>query len=119
MIHTVESFSVVNEAQVDVFLEFFCFFDDPADAGNLISVSSAFSKSSLKIWKFMVHVLLNPGLKNSERYFASVWDECNCAVVWTFIGIAFFGIEMKIDLSSLVATGEFSRFADILSAALS
>ena len=68
----VQGFSIVNDMEVDVFLEFFCFFDDPADAGNLISVSSAFSKSSLKIWKFMVHVLLNPGLKNSERYFASV-----------------------------------------------
>ena len=72
VIYTVKGFGVINKAEVDVFLEFFCFFDDPADAGNLISVSSAFSKSSLKIWKFMVHVLLNPGLKNSERYFASV-----------------------------------------------
>ena len=62
MIHTVKGFSVVNKADVDVFLELFCFFDDPVDVGNLISVSSAFSKSSLNIWQFTVHVLLNPGL---------------------------------------------------------
>ena len=71
------------------FLEFSCFFDDPADVGNLISVSSAFSKTSLNIWKFMVHVLLKPGLENFGHYFTSVWDECNCAVVWAFFGIAF------------------------------
>ena len=59
------------------------------DVGNLISGSSAFSKSSFNIWKFMVHVLLKPGLENFEHYFASLWDECNCAVVWTFSGIAF------------------------------
>ena len=58
-----------------------CFFNDPADAGNLISGSSAFSKASLNIWKFMVHVLLKPGLENFEHYVASVLDECNCAVV--------------------------------------
>ena len=63
------------------------FFYDPRDAGNLISASSAFSKSSLNIWKFMVHVLLTPSLENFEHYFASMWDECNCAVVWTFLGI--------------------------------
>ena len=72
MIHTVRGFSVVNEAEVDVFLEFSCFFYDPADVGNLISVSSAFSKSSLDIWKFSVHVLLKPGLENFEHYFASM-----------------------------------------------
>ena len=72
MIHTVKGFSIVNEAAVDVFLEFSCFFYDPADVGNLISVSSAFSKSSLDIWKFSVHVLLKPGLENFEQYFASV-----------------------------------------------
>ena len=71
------------------FQEFCCFFDDPADVGNLISGSSTFPKSSLNIWKFAVHVLLKPGLKNFEHYFASVWDECNCAVVWTCCGIAF------------------------------
>ena len=77
---------VINKAEVDVFLELSCFFDD---VGNFISGSSAFSKSSLNIWKFMVHVLLKPGLKDFEHYFASVWDECSCAVVWAFFGIAF------------------------------
>ena len=60
-----------------------------SSVGNLISGSSAFSKSSLNIWKFTVHVLLKPGLENFEHYFASVWDDCNCAVVWGFFGIAF------------------------------
>ena len=73
------------------FLEFSCFFNDPTDAGNLISGSSAFSKSSLNIWKFSVHVLLKPILENFEHYFASVWDKGNCTVLWTFFGIAFFG----------------------------
>ena len=72
MIHTVKGFGIVNKAEIDVFLEFSCFFDDPVDVGSLISGSSAFSKSSLNIWKFMVHVLLKPGLKNFEHYFASV-----------------------------------------------
>ena len=70
--HTVKGFSVVNEAEVDVFLEFCCFFYDPTDVGNLISGSSAFSKSSLNISKFSVHVLLKPSLKNFEYYFASM-----------------------------------------------
>ena len=72
VIHTVKSFGIVNKAEVDVFLKLSCFFDDPADVGNLISGSSAFSKSSLNIWKFTVHVLLKPGLENFEHYFASV-----------------------------------------------
>ena len=92
VIHTVKVFGIVNKAEVDVFLELSCFFNDPADFGNLISGSSAFSKSSLNIWKFIVHVLLKPGLENFEHYFASMWDECNCAVVWAFFGIAFLGI---------------------------
>ena len=70
--HTVKGFGVVNTAETDVFLKLSCFFDDPTDVGNLISGSSAFSKSSLNIWKFMVHVLLKPGLENFEHYFASV-----------------------------------------------
>ena len=89
VIHTVEGSRVVNKAEIDVFLELSCFFDDPADIGNLILRSSAFSKTSLKIWKFSVHVLLKPGLENFEHYFTGVWDECNCAVVWAFFGIAF------------------------------
>ena len=87
VIHTVKGFNVVNEA--DVFLEFSCFFYDLMDVGNLISGSSAFSKSSWNIWKFSIHILLKPGLENLEHSFASVWDECNCAVVWIFFGIAF------------------------------
>ena len=89
VIHTVRGFGIVNKAEIDVFLELSCIFDDPADVGNLISGSSAFCKTSLNIWKFMVHVLLKPGLENLERYFTSMWDECNCAVVWAFFGIAF------------------------------
>ena len=72
MIHKIKGFSVVNEAEVDVFLEFPCFFYDPMDVGNLIFGSSAFSKSSLSIWKFLVHVLLKPSMENFEYYFASV-----------------------------------------------
>ena len=72
VIHTVKGLGIVNKAEIDVFLELFCFFDDPADAGNLISGSSAFSKTSLNIWKFMVHVLLKPDLENFEHYFTSV-----------------------------------------------
>ena len=75
MIHTVKGFHIVKKAEIDVFLELFCFFYDPADVGNLISGSSAFSKTSLNIRKFMVHVLLNPGLENFEHYFTSM---CCC-----------------------------------------
>ena len=89
VIHIVKGFGIVSEAVVDVFLELSCFFCDPMDVGNLISGSSAFSKSSLYIWRFSVHVLLKPGLENFEHYFTSMWDECNCAVVWTFFGITF------------------------------
>ena len=72
VIHTVKRFGVVNKAEVDIFLEFSCFFDDPTDVGNLISGSSAFSKSSWNIWKFSVHILVKLGLANFEHYFASV-----------------------------------------------
>ena len=72
VIHIVKGFSVVNEAEVDVFLELSCFFDDPRDVGNLFSGSSAFSKSSLNIWTFSVHILLKPGVENFEHYFASM-----------------------------------------------
>ena len=87
VIHTAKGFGIVNKAEV--FLELSHFFDDPTDVGNLISGSSAFSKSSLNIWNFTVHGLLKPGLENFEHYFTSVWDECNCVVVWAFFGIAF------------------------------
>ena len=72
VIHIVKAFGIVNKAKIDVFLELSCFFDDPADVGNLISGSSAFSKTSLNIWKFTVHELLKPGLENFEHYFTSV-----------------------------------------------
>ena len=81
VIHTVKGFGIVNKAEIDVFLELSCFSDDPADVCILISGSSAFSKTSLDNWKFMVHVLLKPSLENFEHYFTSVWDDCNCAVV--------------------------------------
>ena len=87
--HTVKGFGIVNKAEIDVFLELSCFFHDPADVGHLTSGSSAFSKTSLNIRKFTVHILLKLGLENFEHYFASMWDECNCPVVWAFFGIAF------------------------------
>ena len=85
---TVKGFSIVNEAQVDVFLEFPCFLHDPTNVGNLTSDSSAFSKLSLYNWKFLIQVLLKPGLKNFEHNFASMWNEHNCVLVWTFFGTA-------------------------------
>ena len=87
--HRVKGFCIVKKAEIDVFLELFHFFDDPMDVANLISGFSAFSKTSLNVQKFMVHILLKPGLENFEHYFASMWDECNCAIVWSFFGIAF------------------------------
>ena len=81
VVHTVKGFDIVSKAKVDVSLELSCFFHDPTDVGNLISGPSAFSKSSLKIWKFRVHRLLKPRLENFENYFASVLNECNCMVV--------------------------------------
>ena len=89
VVYPVKGFGIVNKAEIDVFLELSCFSDDSADVGNLISGSSAFSKTSLNIWNFMVHILLKPGLENFEHYFTSVWDECNCVVVWAFFSIAF------------------------------
>ena len=83
------------------------------DVGNLVSGSSAFSKSSLIIWKFSIHVLLKPGLENFEHFFASVWDENNCAVFEHSLGL-----EWKLIFSNPVATAEFSKFPGILSAAL-
>ena len=87
--HTVKGFSIVNEAEVDIFLEFPCFLCNPTDVGNLISGSSGFSKSHKYIWTFSVYVGLKPNLKDLERYRTSMWSERSCAVVWTFFGIAF------------------------------
>ena len=104
VIHTVKGFGIVNKAEIDVFffLEFSCFFDDPADVSNLASGSSAFSKTGLNIYKFTVHILLKSGLENFEQSLA----------------LPFFGIGMETDFSSPVATAEFSKFAGILSTAL-
>ena len=81
VINMFKGFGIVNKAEVDVFLKLSCFFNDPTDVGNLIFGSSAFSKASLNIWKFAVHVLLKPVLENFEHFFASVSDERNCVVV--------------------------------------
>ena len=90
VIHIVKGFGIVNKPEIDVFLELYCFFDDPADVGNLISGFLPFLKSAwTSIWNFRVHVLLKPDLENFEHCFASVWNECNCAVVWAFFGITF------------------------------
>ena len=118
VIHTVKGFGIINKAEIDVFLELSCFFHDPADVGNLISGSSAFSKTSLNIWTFTVHALLKPGLENFEHSFTSVWDECNCVVVWAFLALPFFGIGMKLTFSSPLATAQVSKFA-LLSETLS
>ena len=105
VIHTVEGFSIANEAEVNVFLEFPCFLCDPMNVGNLIPGFSASSKPSLYIWKVSVHILLKPTLKDSEHNPASTINECNCTVVWTWF-------------SNHAATAEFSKTVDILSAAL-
>ena len=89
VIHTVKGFGIVNKAEVDVFLKLSCFFDDPTDVGNLISSSSAFSKSSLYIWKFLADILLKPSLKDFEYCLANMWNEWNCTVVRTLFGIVF------------------------------
>ena len=90
VIYTIKGIGIVNKVEIDVFLELSCFFDSPMVVGNLISGSSAFSKSSLNIWKFTVHVLLKPCLGKFEFWtLLCMWNECNCAVVWAFFGIAF------------------------------
>ena len=86
VIHTIKGFGVVTEAEV--FLEFSCLFYDPSDVDNLISGSSAFSISSVYIWKFSVHILVKPSLEDFEDNIVSMWYECNCVVIWTFFGIA-------------------------------
>ena len=119
VIHTVKSFGIVNKAEIDVFLELSCFFDDPVDVGNLISGSSAFSKTSLNIWKFTVYV--------AEAWLGEFWAllyQCvrwvqlcsSLSILWHCLSL---GLEQKLTFCSLVATAEFSKFADILSAALS
>ena len=94
MIHTFKA----SEVEVDVFLEFCYSVYGTRNVGNLVSCSSAFSKPSLYDWKFLAHILLKPRLLDFERNLASVWNECNCVVIWSFFGITFFGIEVKTDL---------------------
>ena len=96
LIHTVKGFSLVNETEVDVFQEFSCFFVDPTDVGSLISGSSAFSKSSLYIWKFSVHILLKTSLKVLENFLASMRNVHNCEVVWIFLALPFWGLEWTL-----------------------
>ena len=86
MIHTVKGFSVVNETEIDVFLKFPCFLYNPANVGNLISGSSSFSKLSLDIWKFLVHIMLKPSMQDFKHDLTSMGDECNCLMVSTFFG---------------------------------
>jgi len=94
LIYTVKGFGIINKAEVDIFLEFSCFFDDPADVGNLISGSSAFSKSSLNIRKLTVHVLLKSGLENLSITLLL----CEMSAIVHSLALPFFGIEMKTDL---------------------
>ena len=114
VILTVKCFSVVIKA-VDVFLELLCFFYDPTNVGNLISDSSAFSKSNLSIWSFSVHVLLKLSLQNFQDYFASMWDESKCVALWTVLACFSLEFEWKRIFSCPVATAEFSKFAGMLS----
>ena len=88
VINIVKGFNTANEAETYAFLEFPCLFCNPTDIGGLNSCSSSFSKSSLYIWNFLVHIQLEPSLKDFENNLASTWNECNCTVVWTFFGIA-------------------------------
>ena len=113
-----KGFGLVNKAEEMFFCDFLLFYD-PVVVSNLISGSSAFSKSNLNIWKFTVHVLLKPGWENFKHYFASVWHECNCAVVWAFFGIAFlWDWNENWPFESWSHCWVF-QFAGILSAALS
>ena len=116
---TVKGFGIINKMETDVFLELFCFFDDPVDVGNFISGSSAFSKTSLNIWKFMVHILLKPGLENlSILYYYVRWVQLcgSLSILWHCLSL---GLECKLTFSSHVTNAEFSKFAGMLSATLS
>ena len=112
-----KAFGVIKKAEVDLFLELSCFSYDPTDIGTLISGSSVFSNSNLNIWKFSVHKLLKPHFENFEHYFANMWDEGNCAVVWTFFDIAFLS-DWNENWPFPILQPEFSKFVGILSATL-
>ena len=118
VIHIVKGFSIVNGIEVDVFLGFSCIFIQwMLTIWSLVPLP--FLKSSLNIWKFTVHILLKPGLENFEHYFAGVWDECNCVVVWAFFGIAFlWKWNENWPFPVLWSLLSFPIFADILNAAL-
>ena len=107
VIHTIKGFGIVNKAEIVVFWNSLAFSMIQWDVGNLISVSSAFSKTSLNIWNFMVHILLKPGLEKFQHYFTSMWDECNCAVVWAFFGIAGPITSWQIDGKTMVTVTDF------------
>ena len=116
VIHAVKGFSIVIEAEVDVSLELPCFLYDPMNVGNLISGFSAFSKFSLYIWNFSIHILLKSSLKDFEHDFTCMWNESSSLnILWHGPSL---GLEWKLTFSSLVATAEFSTFAEILSVAL-
>ena len=116
VVHTIKGFGIVNKAEVNVLLELSCFFDDPVDVGNLISGSSAFSKTSLNIWKFTVHVLLKwLGEFWALPYSCGRWVQL-CSILWGCLSL---GLQWRLTFSSPVATAEFSKFAGILRAALS
>ena len=116
MIRIVKGFSIVNETEVDVFLEFSCSFCDPANVGNLIFGSSVFSKPSLYIWKFSVHVLLKPSLKDSEHNLINMESECNYQFEHSLV-LSPWELGWSLTFSSSVSIAGFSKFADILSAA--
>ena len=122
VIHTVKGFGIINNVEVDVFLKLSCFFYELTDIGSLISGSSAFSKTSLIIWKCTVHMLLKPGLENFEHYFTHVthvtWVQLcsNLSILWHCLSL---GLKWKLTTSSPEATSEFSKFSGILSAGLS
>ena len=97
MIHTVKGFSVVDETEVDVFLQFPCFLYDPANVGNLISGSSSFSKPSLDIWKLLVRIMLKVSMQDFKHDLTSMGDECNCLMISHSLGLPFLGIGMRID----------------------
>ena len=115
VIYTVNGFGIVNKAEVDVFLELYCFLDDTTYVHNLISGSSAFSKSSLNIWNFIVHVPLNPDLK----FLSVTFLACEMRAIVHSLALPFWGLEWKLIFSSPVATVEFSKCAGILNTTLS